>query len=63
MSTVHTPISGAVAVYGGPDTLRLPVIGLDSADHALILSPDGRIVQATKARPGGRNFDRIEASS
>lgn len=53
MSAVTTPISGAVARYrtDAGRELRLPVIGLDERDYALVLNQRGRVALASKARP------------
>jgi hypothetical protein len=45
-------VYGAVAVYAhGADCLRLPIVALDGAGRAQILSLRGKLTLATKARP------------
>jgi hypothetical protein len=60
-------VSGAVAVYAcGEDSLRLPIVALDGAGRAQILSLRGKLTLATKARPkiGAvvYRFSRVEPS-
>jgi hypothetical protein len=51
-SSVTTTVTGAVAAYScGDQTLRLPIVGLDHRDRAVVLGRKGRAVLATKARP------------
>jgi hypothetical protein len=58
-----TPVTGAVAVYTcGDQTLRLPIVGLDHRDRAIVLGREGRAVLATKARPRiGHSVYRFDA--
>jgi hypothetical protein len=68
MPTVKTPVTGAVAVYAaGEDRLRLPIVGLDASDQALVLGREGRVALATKARPRKAersfNFEAVEVAS
>jgi hypothetical protein len=58
-----TSITGVVAVYScGSDSLRLPIVGLDHRDRAVVLGRKGRAVLATKARPKvGHSVYRFEA--
>lgn len=62
-STVTTTVTGAVAVYScGDHTLRLPIVGLDHRNRAVVLGREGRAVLATKARPRiGHSIYRFEA--
>ena len=46
------------AVYG-MDDVRLPVVAVDGRGRALVLNRDGRLLLATKARPGGHAFDEV----
>ena len=60
-------VTGAVAVYVcGDESLRLPIVALDDAGHAQILSLRGRLRRATMARPkigaAVYRFARVEAS-